>query len=149
MKIWLDADACPKDAKEVVFRASERTKVPVTLVANSFMRIPRSSFISFIKVDKGDDVADFYIVEHVEPGDLVVTADVPLAALVVEKKATALNPRGEIYTSENVREKLSIRDFMQGLRDNGMQTGGPAPYDVKAKEKFANSFNKLLSVALK
>jgi uncharacterized protein YaiI (UPF0178 family) len=145
LKIWIDADACPRDVKEVVYKASLRTKVPVTLVANSFMKTPASQLVSFVQVDKGADVADFYIVENVSKDDIVITADIPLAALIVEKLATALNPRGELYTEENVRERLSVRDFMQDLRDSGLQTGGPPPYNVKDKEKFANSFNKELT----
>ena len=113
------------------------------------MKTPRSTLVSFVQVDKGADVADFYIVENVSEQDIVVTADIPLAALIVEKNATALNPRGEIYTEENVREKLSIGDFMQDLRDNGMQTGGPPPFGTKDKEKFANSFNRVLTSKLK
>lgn len=148
VKIWIDADACPKDVKEVVFKAAERTKTDVCMVANSYMNYPKNKFISFVVVDKGADVADFYIVENLDPSDLVITADVPLAALVVEKNAIAINPRGELYTEENVREKLSVRDFMQSLRDNGMQTGGPPPFSVKDKEKFANSFNKILTKML-
>ena len=145
LKIWIDADACPREVKEVIYKASERTRTLVCLVANSFMKTPKSKLISFVQVDKGDDVADFYIVEHVSCEDIVITADVPLAALVVEKNAIALNPRGEVYTEENVREKLSIRDFMQDLRDGGVQTGGPPPFGIKDKEQFANSFNSLLT----
>lgn len=145
MKIWIDADACPKMVKEVIFKAANRLQIPVCLVANSYMNIPHSPLISLIQVEKGADIADFYIVEHVKEGELVITADIPLAALVVEKKATAINPRGELYTEENVRERLSVRDFMQELRDSGVDTGGPAPFGLKDKEKFANTLNKLLT----
>lgn len=150
-KIWIDADACPKMVKEVVFKAAFRLKVPVCLVANSYMAIPRGSesLITSVQVEKGADVADFYIVEHAKVGDLVITADIPLAALVVEKGAMALNPRGELYTEENVRERLSVRDFMQELRDSGVDTGGPAPFGPKDKEKFANAFNREINILIK
>jgi len=144
LKIWIDADACPKPVKEVVFKASARLKITVILVANSYLSIPHSPFIKLIQVEKGADVADFYIVEHVEKSDLVITADIPLAGHIVEKGATAINPRGEIYTQENISERLSMRNFMQELRDSGVQTGGPAPFGVKDKEMFANSLNRLL-----
>lgn len=148
-RIWIDADACPKPVKEVIFKNSFRLKVPVTLVANSYMNIPLDPLIQFIQVDKGADVADFYIVENLNPGDLVITADIPLADLVVKKEAIAINPRGEEYNEENISERLSMRNFMQDLRDGGMDTGGPAPYGPKDKEKFANSLNRLLTKLLK
>jgi uncharacterized protein YaiI (UPF0178 family) len=144
-KIWIDADACPKMIKEVIFKASFRLHIPVCLVANSFMSVPHGGLVTSIQVDQGDDVADFYIVEHVEEQDLVITADIPLAALIVEKNAMAINPRGELYTEENVRERLSMRDFMKDLRDNGLVTGGPAPFGAKDKELFTNSFNRILT----
>ena len=149
MKIWIDADACPRPVKETIFKASARLKIPVCLVANSYMAIPPNPLITSVQVEKGADIADFYIVENVAKDDLVITADIPLAALVVEKGATAINPRGELYTEENVRERLSMRDFMQGLRDNGVDTGGPAPFGPKDKERFTNSLNRLLSKMLK
>ncbi len=114
-------------------------------MANSYLSIPHSPLIRLIQVEKGADVADFYIVDNVEKGDLVITADIPLADHVVKKEATAINPRGEVYTEENISERLSMRDFMQDLRDGGMQTGGPPPYGVKDKANFANSFNKILT----
>jgi uncharacterized protein YaiI (UPF0178 family) len=149
LRIWIDADACPRPVKEVVFKNSFRLKVPVTLVANSYMNVPLDPLIQFIQVDKGADVADFYIVEHVNEGDLVITADIPLADLVVKKDAIAINPRGEEYNEENISERLSMRNFMQDLRDSGMDTGGPPPYGPKDKEKFANSLNRLLTRLLK
>ena len=149
MKIWIDADACPKMVKEIIFKASFRLKIDVTLVANSYLQIPQAQNINLIQVDKGADVADFYIVEHLDEKDLIVTADIPLAALVVEKNATAINPRGEIYTEENIRERLSVRDFMQELRDGGVNTGGPPPLDNKAKEKFANAFDRIITKMLR
>lgn len=142
--IWIDADACPKAVKETVFKASFKRQVPVILVANSYIAVPVSPIIRSIQVDQGADVADFYIVEHLCENDLVVTADIPLAALVVEKGATGINPRGELYDEENVQERLSMRNFMQELRDNGMDSGGPAPYGVKDKERFANTLSKIL-----
>lgn len=145
MKIWIDSDACPKAAKELVFKASFRLSIPACLVANSYMQVPRDSLITSIQVEKGDDVADLYIVEHLEAGDIVITADIPLASLAIEKEAIVINPRGELYTLENIEERLSVRDFMSDLRDNGVQTGGPAPYGDKDKQKFANTLNQLLS----
>ncbi len=145
MKIWIDADACPKMVKEVIFKASFRLKIPVSLVANSYMTVPQGGLISSIQVDKGADIADFYIVENVSETDLVITADIPLAALIVEKGATAINPRGELYTEENVRERLSMRDFMKDLRDGGVNTGGPLAFGPKDKERFANSLNRILT----
>lgn len=149
LKIWIDADACPKAVKEVIFKASVRLKVPVCLVANSYMVVPRRPLITFIQVEKGADIADLYIVENVTANDLVITADIPLAALVVEKGATAINPRGELYTEENTGEQLSLRDFMQSLRDSGIDTGGPSPFGPKDKERFANSVNRMLTKMMK
>jgi len=145
MKIWIDADACPKVVKEIVFKASFKLQVPVCLVANSYMAVPHGGLITSIQVEQGADVADAYIVENVEATDLVITADIPLAAFIVEKGATAINPRGELYTEENVRERLSMRDFMQDLRDSGMDTGGPPPLGPKDKAAFANSFNQIVT----
>ena len=149
MKVWIDADACPKLVKEIIFKASFRLKVDVCLVANSYMQIPQSPHISLIQVEKGADMADFYIVEHLEASDLVITADIPLASAVVEKNATAINPRGEIYTEENISERLSVRNFMQDLRDSGIDTGGPPPLNAKDKEKFANAFDRIMTQLLK
>lgn len=149
MKVWIDADACPKMVKEIIFKASSRLKVDVVLVANSYMQIPMSPHISLIQVEKGADMADFYIVEHLEASDLVITADIPLASAVVEKNATAINPRGEIYTEENISERLSVRNFMQDLRDSGIDTGGPPPLNAKDKEKFANAFDRIMTKLLK
>lgn len=149
MKVWIDADACPRMVKELIFKASFRLKVDVCLVANSYLQIPQAPNISLIQVEKGDDMADFYIVEHLSANDLVVTADIPLASLVVEKDATAINPRGEIYTEENIRERLSVRNFMQELRDSGVETGGPPPLGAKDKEQFANAFDRIMTKLLK
>ncbi len=143
--IWIDADACPKVIKEVIYKISMRLQIPVILVANSGMYIPPSPLIKLVKVNAGADVADNYIVEHVVENDIVITADIPLAAFAVEKKATALNVRGEVYTEENVREKLSMRDFMKELRDQGgLEIGGPEIFGPKDTEKFTNSINRIL-----
>lgn len=144
-KIWIDADACPKAVKEIVFKACFRTNINLMLVANAYQTIPHSDLIRLIIVDKGLDVADQYIIDHVQAYDLVITADIPLAAKVVEKEAVAVNPRGEIYTEENIGEILSMRDFMKELRDGGSITGGPAVFGPKDVQQFANSLNKLLS----
>ena len=145
MKIWIDADACPKVIKEHVYKIAGSKSISVTLVANAPMWIPTSPLINLIHVDQGADVADNYIVEHAKSTDLIITADIPLAALIVELGAIAINPRGEVYTEENISERLSIRDFMQELRDGGLDTGGPAPFGTKDKAEFANSLNRILS----
>ncbi|MCK5884224.1 MAG: YaiI/YqxD family protein [Bacteriovoracaceae bacterium] len=144
-KIWVDADACPKLIKEHIFKICLRQQFPVCLVANSYLNVPLSPLITTVQVDKGADVADQYIVDNVSENDLVITADIPLAAFIVEKGATAINPRGEPYTEDNISERLSMRDFMQELRDTGVNTGGPAPFGPKDKEAFANSFNKIIA----
>lgn len=128
----------------MIFKTSFRLKIEVCLVANSSMFVPPSPLISLIQVEQGDEVADSYIVENSAVGDLVITADIPLASLVVEKGITAINPRGELYTEENISERLSVRDFMQELRNSGVDTGGPAPFGAKDKERFTNSLNKIL-----
>ena len=147
MHIWVDADACPKPVKEILFRAADRCQVMLTLVANQPLYTPPSKFIATIQVPAGFDVADNEIVKRSEPGDLVVTADIPLAAEVIEKRAIALNPRGELYTPENIRERLNMRDFMSELRDTGIQTGGHSSYGNKEKQAFANQLDKLLAQA--
>lgn len=144
MNIWVDADACPGVIKEILFRAAERANVRTTLVANQSMRIPQSPFIRFTQVASGFDVADKHIVNVVAPGDLVVTADIPLAAAVIEKGAHALNPRGELYTRDNIKERLSMRNFMDELRGSGVATGGPAALSSRDREAFANALDKFL-----
>jgi uncharacterized protein YaiI (UPF0178 family) len=144
MKIWVDADACPGVIKEILFRAAERTRTQTMLVANQGMRIPPSPFIRFTQVPAGFDVADKHIAEQLETNDLVVTADIPLAAAAIEKGAHALNPRGELYTKDNIRERLSMRNFMDELRGSGVATGGPAPLGPRDREAFANSLDRLL-----
>lgn len=144
-EIWIDADACPRMVKEVCYKFAGRFQVRIYLVANSYMSIPHSQFISFIKVESGDDVADMYIVNHLKQSDLVITADIPLASEVIKKGAMAINPRGEIYDEENIGERLSMRDFMKDLRDNGLVTGGPSAFGEKDKTLFSNSLNKILN----
>lgn len=144
-KIWIDADACPKAVKELVFKASQRQKIKIILVANHYQFIPQSDLIELIVVDKGFDAADEKIVERVEIFDLVITADIPLAAKVLEKKAVAINPRGEIYHANTIGSILSMRDFMKELRDAGVVTSGPSPFGPKDIKQFADSLNKLIS----
>ncbi|WP_186645915.1 YaiI/YqxD family protein [Fluviispira vulneris] len=150
MKIWIDADACPAVIKEIVFKASERLSVEVCLVANQELKIPKSALISMVKVAKGFDVADAYIVTNLNANDMVITADVPLAALVVEKGALAINPRGELYNEGNISERLSVRNFMQSMRESGLiQGGGPAQFNPADKQRFASTFDKHLHILLK
>ena len=143
-RIWVDADASPKAVKEILYRASERTKIPVTFVANQFLEVPRSSLIFAVKVASGFDVADNYIVEHSNKDDIVITQDIPLAAELVAKGCVVLNPRGERYTKENVRERLNMRDFMDSLRSSGVQTGGPEAFSKKDRMTFANALDNVL-----
>ena len=143
-RIWVDADASPKAVKEILYRASERTKIPVTFVANQFLEVPRSSLIFAVKVASGFDVADNYIVEHSNKGDIAITQDIPLAAELVAKGCIVLNPRGERYTKENVRERLNMRDFMDSLRSSGVQTGGPEAFSKKDRMTFANALDNVL-----
>jgi uncharacterized protein YaiI (UPF0178 family) len=145
MQIWVDADACPGVIKEILFRAAERAHIQVTLVANQPVRIPSSSYLKFIQVAAGFDVADKRIVELLQPGDLVITADIPLAASTIGKGAFALNPRGELYTEENVRERLSMRNFMEELRSGGTHTGGPPALGARDRQAFANSLDRFIA----
>ena len=143
--IWIDADACPKAVKEIIFKTSHRLKISIVLVANSYQFIPQSDLIKLIIVDKGFDAADKHIVDQIEKHDIVITADIPLAAEVLKKKAIALNPRGEIYNENNIASILSVRNFMKELRDAGIMTSGPATLGPKDIKKFGDSLNKLLS----
>ena len=145
MRIWVDADACPNVIKEILFRAAERVGVELTLIANSPLRIPRSALIRTLQVEKGYDVADNRIVELVQKDDLVVTADIPLAAAVVAKHAHALNPRGELYTPENIKERLAMRNLMDDLRSSGLVSGGPPAINKTDRMAFANQLDKLLT----
>lgn len=144
-KIWIDADACPRAVKEIVFKASSRLKISIILVANDYQTIPQSDLIKLIIVDNGFDAADQHIIDQVEIHDIVITADIPLAAKVLKKKAIALNPRGEIYTENNISSILSLRDFMKEFRDAGTIMSGPAPFGAKDIKQFADSLNKLIS----
>ena len=144
MQIWVDADACPGVIKEILFRVAERTHIPVTLVANQPLRIPPSRFIKSLQVSAGFDVTDDKIVRQVEVGDLVITADIPLAAQVIERGGHALNPRGEFYTPDNIKERLALRNFMDELRGGGMDTGGPAPFNQGDRQVFANQLDRFL-----
>jgi uncharacterized protein len=145
MHIWVDADACPGVIKDILFRAAERAEIHTTLVANAPLRVPRSPWITTMQVPRGFDVADNHIVSVVAPGDLVITADIPLAAAVVEKGASALNPRGELYSRENVRELLDMRNFMDTLRGSGVETGGPRAFSHGDRQAFANQLDRLLA----
>lgn len=145
MKIWVDADACPNVVKEILFRAANRVGVAVTLVANQFIRVPPSPHIKSIQVESGFDVADNYIVQQAETGDLVITADIPLADEVITKGAHALNPRGEMYTKDTIKQRLQMRDFMETMRSSGVQTGGPAPLSQADRQNFANKLDAFLA----
>jgi len=146
MNIWVDADACPVVIKDILFRAAERTGVQLTLVANQPVRIPPSRHIKFIQVAPGFDVADNEIVKRLEAGDLVITGDIPLAAEVIEKGAHALNPRGELYSMNNIRARLNMRDFMETLRASGVATGGPPALSQGDRKAFADNLDKLLTL---
>ena len=145
MRIWVDADACPRAIKDILFRAAKRVEVVVTLLANSPLSVPSSPFIDFIAVPDGFDEADNQIVQRVEQGDLVITADIPLAAEVVNKGGYALNPRGEFYSEENIHACLSVRNLMHELRDSGVVTGGPPSFKTKNLQAFANQLDRFLT----
>lgn len=145
MKIWIDADACPGPVRDIVLRASRRVGVPVTLVANRPLQLPRSPLIAAVQVSQGLDEADHYLAEQAKCGDLVITGDIPLAARLVAQGIAALNPRGELYSAENIQERLALRDFKEELRSAGAATGGPAPYHNRDKQAFANSLDGWLA----
>jgi len=145
MKIWVDADACPVVIKEILFRAAERTQTRTTLIANHAMRVPPSPYISLYQVTKGFDVADDEIVKRLETGDLVISSDIPLAAEAIEKGATVLSPRGELYTVANIKARLTMRDFMDNLRSSGIDTGGPATLNQNDRKTFADQLDKILT----
>ncbi len=145
MKIWVDADACPVVIKEILFRAAQRKKVETILVANQYIRTPPSKFIRSMQVGSGFDVADDEIVRQVLKGDLVITSDIPLAAEVIEKGAVALSARGELFTTENIRSRLNIRDFMDTMRASGEQSGGPPPLNQKDRQNFSNHLDRILA----
>jgi len=145
MQIWVDADACPNVIKEILFRAAGRLQIPLILVANKTLRTPPSPYISSILVGAGLDVADNAIIKEMESGDLVITADIPLASEVIAKEGHALNPRGEFYSKENIEERLTMRNFMDELRDAGVNTGGPATLNQKDRQAFANQLDRFLA----
>jgi uncharacterized protein YaiI (UPF0178 family) len=144
MQIWVDADACPRAIKEILFRAAERRQIPMILVANTLLSTPPSPFIRAMRVPRGFDVADRKIADMVEPGDLVVTADIPLASAVIERGGEALDPRGVLYTRDNIHERLAVRNLMDHLRSTGVATGGPAPWKQADSHAFANQLDRLL-----
>jgi len=145
MNIWVDADACPVAIKEILFRAAERRKINMTFVANSHLQLPKSAFISMLKVGAGFDVADHEIVAQMNAGDLVITSDIPLAADVIEKGGTALSVRGELFTTDNIRARLNMRDFMEKLRETGVHSGGQAAFSLTDRQAFANHLDKILT----
>ena len=145
MNIWVDADACPTVIKEILYRAAERKQVSLILVANQALRVPPSKFIRSVRVESGFDVADNEIAERCEAGDLVITADIPLAADVIKKGGQALSPRGELYTKENIKERLSTRNLMMELRDTGVITGGPNTLNKRDRLAFANQLDRLIT----
>jgi hypothetical protein len=145
MHIWVDADACPAEIKEQVFRASRRLAIPVSVVSNRSMYVPPASLVTLVLVPKEFDAADQHIVQHVAPHDLVITADIPLAALVVHKHAVAIDPRGDVYTPENIAERLAVRNLMHELRTTGAIQGGPAPLRATDRQKFANALDRSLT----
>ena len=145
MQIWVDADACPLAIKEILYRAADRARVPLTLVANKLLRTPASPFIRAVQVPRGFDVADNEIARLVQPGDLVITADVPLAAQDIERGGHALDPRGEVYNSDNIRERLTMRNFMDELRASGVDTGGPSSFSQGDRHAFAKQLDRFLT----
>jgi uncharacterized protein YaiI (UPF0178 family) len=150
MKLWLDADAAPRDVKDVCFRVSERLSLETILVANQRLQLPLGyKHLSAVRVEGGPDVADAYIAEHAEAGDVAVTADIPLAALLVPKRVIVIDPRGDEYTEESIGERLSVRNFMDGLRGAGVETGGHAAYGPRDKQAFANSLDRVLTRAMR
>ena len=145
MKIWVDADACPVAVKEILYRAANRTRIELTLIANQMLRVPPSPWIKALQVPAGFDVADQKIAQEVVAGDVVVTADVPLAALVIAKGAVVIDPRGELLDKGNIQERLSMRNFMESLRNSGVETGGPASLSSADRQAFANQLDRLLT----
>lgn len=149
MRIWVDADACPRDAKELIFRTAKRRQIETVLVANGMMRVPKSAWVRLELVDKGSDVADDWIADHATQGDIVVTADIPLAARIVDNGAVGIDPRGLVYHENNVKDRLAARNLMFELRSGGMVGGGPPPYKAKDKSKFASALENLITSVLR
>ncbi len=149
MTVWVDADACPISIREIIFRTAKRRKIATVLVANGGMQIPKSEFVRILIVPHGADIADDRIVEMMQPNDLVITQDIPLASRVVEKGGTAIGPRGQLYDEDKIHERLATRDLMEHLRSAGIETGGPKPLDNKHVQAFANQFDRVLTKLLK
>lgn len=149
MKIWVDGDALPGEVKEIILRAAQRLGIETVVVANKNLQVGRGSFVSFVRVRQGADVADAYIVDASAAGDLCISADIPLAALLVAKGVIVIDPRGDLYSEATVGERLAMRDFMTGLREAGVETGGPPPFDARAKQRFASRFDSTLTKALR
>jgi uncharacterized protein YaiI (UPF0178 family) len=149
MKIWVDADACPYEIKQVIIRTARRLKIPAVFVANKHIGVPDSAYVSTVRVGMGPEVADAYIAQHGEPCDFAVTQDIPLASALVPKGVTVINPRGELYTEENIRERLSIRNFMQDLREAGSITPGPKEFGQREKQRFSDTFDRELTKCMK
>jgi uncharacterized protein YaiI (UPF0178 family) len=149
VKIWIDADACPVVIKEILFKAAVRTGIELTLVANQTISVPKSANITFVRVGSGFDVADNEIVKRLEKGDLVITGDIPLAAEVIEKGGHALNPRGDLYTENNIKARLTMRNFMDTLRSSGIDTGGPPTFNKADRKSFADQLDKFLNKEMK
>ena len=145
MTIWIDADACPVVIKEILYRAAERTRTPLILVANQSLRTPGSTIISSVRVSQGFDEADDYLVHHAQPGDLVISSDIPLASRLLANKVEVITPRGEPMTEANIGERLAIRDFLDTMRSSGIQSGGPAPLNATDKQQFANALDRWLA----
>lgn len=149
MELWIDADACPQVIKEIVIKAATRLGLKTTFVANKPIAVPQTELFSFVQIARGPDVADQYIVDQATAGDLVITQDIPLAALLVAKQVWVINPHGVLFTDANIGERLASRDLMQGLREAGMVSGGPKPFGERDKRQFANAFDQLLTRLLK
>ncbi|SFJ68854.1 hypothetical protein SAMN04488082_105186 [Desulfomicrobium apsheronum] len=145
MRIWVDADACPRVIKDILYRAADRRKVRLILVANSRFPVPKSEFIDFMQVGAGFDKADLAIVEQARDGDLVITTDIPLAAGVIEKGGLGLSPRGEMFTPDNIRSRLTMRDFLDEMRGSGVMTGGPSALSARDRQEFSNQLDRLLT----
>lgn len=145
LQLWMDGDACPAVIKTILYRAAQRRELMLTVVANQRFSIPKSPWIQFVEVEAGFDVADSEIVDRIQAGDIVVTADIPLAAEVVAKNALALDPRGTLYSEKNISDRLQLRDMMAAIRDTGVETGGPPPFKAKDRQNFANQLDRLLT----
>jgi uncharacterized protein YaiI (UPF0178 family) len=149
VQIWVDADACPAEIKDLIFRMSQRRSIAACLVANSYMYTPPSSQVILVCVPKEPDAADHYIVQHLTPNDIVITADIPLAAASVDKQAHAISPRGEVFTADNVNERLAVRNLMQDLRSSGLVQGGPAPLKPQDRQKFADALDRAITQSVR